>query len=624
MFGMAFLMPAFLAGLVAAALPVLLHLLKRDAATRRNFSAVFLIKRTPVEQTGQRRLRELNLLALRVTALALLALAFARPYLTGVVAGTGGGLTVVAIDRSFSMSGPGQLDRARELASDAVRAVRLGERVAVVVFDETAVLLSEPSPERQQALAAIEGLSVGWGATRYRVGLGRAAEVIGAQTGRIVVVTDLQRSGWGAGGQGVVPDRIAVEVTAVESPVGNLAVTAVKSGALDTRASILNGGATARLATLRLLVDGAEVDRTMVTVPAGVSSEVVFPVVLPQHGEASVVVEDGEGYEADDARHLLLVPQEALKVVLVTSSGDSSTEAFYLDQALRVAGAVNQFEIVQTAAVRLSLTLAQVDASPPAVLLLTSRGLDRRGLAALEAHTRAGGGVLIVAGPDMEPVTLSGLGGVGKSVPVNDVERPMDQRLVPTDGRHPIFKALGQRLGNLAQVRYGRIRVLDSGQDGRVLARFSDGGAALVEYGLKSGRLLVFGSDLDDAWNDFPRHPMFVPFVHEMLKYLSGNRREQREWLVGDGPAASVSLPGFTALADSQRVAINVDRAESDPARMSVEEFGARVAQLRGAVNAATPEASDDQERGQGYWRYGLGLMALALAAESLLGSRMD
>ncbi|MEC7768058.1 MAG: BatA domain-containing protein, partial [Acidobacteriota bacterium] len=132
---MAFLMPAFLAGLVAAALPVLLHLLKRDAATRRNFSAVFLIKRTPVEQTGQRRLRELNLLALRVTALALLALAFARPYLTGVVAGTGGGLTVVAIDRSFSMSGPGQFDRARELASDAVRAVRLGERVAVVVFD---------------------------------------------------------------------------------------------------------------------------------------------------------------------------------------------------------------------------------------------------------------------------------------------------------------------------------------------------------------------------------------------------------------------------------------------------------------------------------------------------------
>jgi hypothetical protein len=83
-------------------------------------------------------------------------------------------------------------------------------------------------------------------------------------------------------------------------------------------------------------------------------------------------------------------------------------------------------------------------------------------------------------------------------------------------------------------------------------------------------------------------------------------------------------LPGFTALADSQRVAINVDRAESDPARMSVEEFGVRVAQLRGAVNAATPEASDDQERGQGYWRYGLGLMALALAAESLLGSRMD
>ena len=44
MFGITFLVPAFLLGLVAAAIPVLLHLLKRTSAARRDFSAVFLIK----------------------------------------------------------------------------------------------------------------------------------------------------------------------------------------------------------------------------------------------------------------------------------------------------------------------------------------------------------------------------------------------------------------------------------------------------------------------------------------------------------------------------------------------------------------------------------------------------
>ena len=159
MFGVSFLIPAFLLGLAAAAIPVLLHLLKRTPAARRDFSAVFLIKKTPVEQTNRRMLREWLLLALRVTALVLLAVAFARPYLASTLVGVTGGLTVVAVDRSFSMSGQGRFDRARELAVNAVLAEDSSREVAVIAFDEGAVLVSEPSLDRQKALAAIAQLS---------------------------------------------------------------------------------------------------------------------------------------------------------------------------------------------------------------------------------------------------------------------------------------------------------------------------------------------------------------------------------------------------------------------------------------------------------------------------------
>ncbi len=617
MFGLSFLVPAFLAGMAAAAVPILLHLLKRDTATRQAFATVFLIKRTPVEQASRRQLRELLLLALRVGAIVLLAVAFARPYVAGAV---GDGLTVVAVDRSFSLSAPGQFDRARALAVEAVRSAPSGHAVAVVAFDDTAELVSEASADRQTAIAAIGRLSPGAGATRYGSGLARAAQVIGAGEGRIVVVTDLQRSGWAYQGHDGVPRRISVEPVVVESPAANLAVTAVRPEASSTTAEILNTGVESRRVEVRLLVDGTEVDRTSVTVPAGVSGEAVFPVVLPRRGEASVLVEDGEGYAADDARHVLLAPPAPLSVAVVTALGDLAEDALYLEQALTAGRAAELFEVRGWATTGL-MTALDGEAPPAVVVLLTSRGLDRRSLAAIERFTEAGGGVFVVAGPSMEPVMLSGFGGVGEPVASDG---PVERRLVPADDRHPVFHALGQRLGNLAQVRYTRTRALDVPESGRVLARFSDGTAALAEHRVGAGRLLVFGSDLEDVWNDFPRHPMFVPFVHEVMKYLAGERPHRRERLVGEMAVEAGQGPGFVTLgASGLRVAVNVDRRESDPARMSVGEFGAAVERVRGTSGAAGGDVEHDRERDQGYWRYGLGLMGLALAAESLLGRRM-
>src|SRR5581483_7291168 len=77
---LSFLAQLFLAGAAAAAIPIVLHLLKREPEARVKFSAVKLLKAAPVENTERRRLRELLLLAMRIAALVLLALAFARPF----------------------------------------------------------------------------------------------------------------------------------------------------------------------------------------------------------------------------------------------------------------------------------------------------------------------------------------------------------------------------------------------------------------------------------------------------------------------------------------------------------------------------------------------------------------
>ena len=61
-----FLSPLFLLGALAAAIPVFLHLLRREPEPRVRFAAVKLLEHAPVESTDRRRIRELLLLALRV------------------------------------------------------------------------------------------------------------------------------------------------------------------------------------------------------------------------------------------------------------------------------------------------------------------------------------------------------------------------------------------------------------------------------------------------------------------------------------------------------------------------------------------------------------------------------
>src|SRR5207244_7486249 len=98
---LSFLAPVFLAGAFAAAVPIILHLLKREPEPRVKFAAVKLLKNAPVELTEKRRLRELILLALRVAALVLLALAFARPFLASGAALGSDRVTIIAVDTSY-------------------------------------------------------------------------------------------------------------------------------------------------------------------------------------------------------------------------------------------------------------------------------------------------------------------------------------------------------------------------------------------------------------------------------------------------------------------------------------------------------------------------------------------
>ena len=626
---MSFLAPLFLVGAAAAALPIVLHLLRREPEARVRFAAVKLLKQAPVEHTEKRHIRELLLLALRISALVLLALAFARPFFSHRTAASSGAVTIVALDTSFSLSAPGRFERAKQLAKDAIGRVPAGDVVGVVTFSDTADIAAKPNADRVLATDAVEHASAGFGATRYRAALSAAVQAAAGRPATIVVVTDLQENGWDAGDRVTVREGTRIAVVDVGEAPPNLAVTSVRPQPDRVVATIYNASANARDARVHLTIDDRAVADAAASV--GPNQSVDVPLAAAPRGNAAVVsVDDPTGIQADNVRYAVLGGTTKPSVLVVSGSGDLPRDAFYVQQALTVgAGPGGGYQPVGISGAQLSASGDERLMTHAAVLVLSTRGLERRGREALATYVRGGGGILIAAGPDIDGEVVKDVFGGSSAIQMAappDAKRE-DRALAPADVRHPIFQAFAGNSGSLGLVSFQQAARI-GGNACQTLARFTTGDIALVECPAGDGRALLLASDLDNRWNDFPLHATFVPFLHEVVRYVASARSHASEYLVADLPAGTRNSPGMATISDgkpgvpARRIAVNVDPRESNPSRMSAEEFQSAVTHLQDAeVPRAVIEARQ-QEDSQHLWQFLIAAMVLVLIGEGVLASR--
>jgi hypothetical protein len=596
MFGMAFLSPLFLVAAVAAAVPILLHLFHRRTEVVIDFPAVRLLTRAPVQQHRRRRLRELILLALRVAALVLLALSFARPYFAGAIAPDSAPLTVIAIDTSLSMSAPRQIDRARDAASRAVSETPNAHALALITFADVATVAVEPTTDRSAVQAALAKVEPSGDGTRYRTALARITEVLGAREGRVVVITDLQQIGWEANDEGGLPDGVEVEVIAIAPPAGNLALTSVELRDRRVVASIQNYGNIEARTTVRLTAAGRPAGESAITIGPLAAADVEFTATLPRTGAADVLVDDPIGYALDNQRILGLDPQPAVPVAVVVADPTGTTGGLYIERALSVARGGREFRVEVMDGTALS-KWAQDDLDRRAVLyVLGTRTLDRTGREMIKSYLAGGGRVFVALGPDVDVGTLGTLLGVSLSIAEVPVRTP-GATMVATDSRHPIFRPFLNPAGALGDVQVDQYRRLNDQAGATVLARFSGGDAALTEQPVGEGRLMIYTSDLDNDWSRFPLNPAFVPFAVEATRYLA------KDDAAGEKTAA-------------------VELRESNPAAVTVEEFTNAIDRTNRANLLEATNAAREVEDRQRWWQIGLLVMLVALAGEAIIGRR--
>jgi len=109
--------PWFLAALAGLALPLYLHLLKRQTRTPRQVSSLMFYESRTQSSTRHRRLRYFVLLSLRLLLLLLLILAFANPFVNRDAASVASErLVLLVVDNSFSMRAGTRLADAKTAA----------------------------------------------------------------------------------------------------------------------------------------------------------------------------------------------------------------------------------------------------------------------------------------------------------------------------------------------------------------------------------------------------------------------------------------------------------------------------------------------------------------------------
>lgn len=198
---MLFLNPLLLWGLLATAVPIVIHLLNRRRHKTIQWAAMqFLLKATR-ESRGKKKLKHILILTCRALALAALAFAAARPIVSGLIGWGGGSIdtVVLLLDRSASMEiKPGDgLDSRRQLVIAKVRdaMANLGNARLVLIDSASKAPQEIPSPD---VLADIASTSATDSAADFPTLLNRAAEFLAETSGRseVWLASDLQSSNW--------------------------------------------------------------------------------------------------------------------------------------------------------------------------------------------------------------------------------------------------------------------------------------------------------------------------------------------------------------------------------------------------------------------------------------------
>ena len=650
-------------------LPVYVHLLRQYRQKPVPFSSLMFFERRTQSSIKHRRLKYLLLFTLRCLFVALLVLAFARPYVhsTTVARANGGRTMMFAIDNSFSMRQGDRFANAKKAALDQINAMHADDRGQVVSFGGPAKLVTDMTQDKQTLRAAVSAIEVGDDTSSYaelsRVFRSTAESVrtdIEAH-----VFTDVQKSSMPASFSDLkLADGTKLEVHPVATMgVPNWTVENVDAPrrVFDTKkvrtvATVTGYGTVDAVRKVTLLANGKPLETKQLKVPANGRATVEFLALDAPYGLTRCEIQiDGADAFPDDDHWLFSVERADPKPALLVHAENDTASPLYIRTALE-----SSAEAAFTLESVVANQTANLNVPKYAFVILSDPGpVAQKFDEALNKYVQAGGSVLLTLGKNATP---------GRHLPVADLQMMGLHTIVPdreplltvasVDTSYPAF-ARAQNWGGVEFYQAAKLQLPQASPEIRVAAKFSDGSPMFIDRRIGGGHALIFASVIDNIANNLPVEPVWLPFLDQITHEMGGIGTAQGNYKVGSyvelrtaketGVPVEIVGPNdrrLLSLAESTKArtfqfpsqgffdirrangreelaAVNADRRESDFTLIPAETLqlwkntGIASGAGSGAASAANQSDSKDE-----LWWWVLALLALMAVAESVLGNR--
>lgn len=535
------------AGAIAAIGPFVLHMLRRAPTTQMPFSIVRFLKPSRPKMTKRSTIEHWPLMLLRMLALVLIGLAFARPFLREVIpadANTDGGNAVsILIDRSASMRRDGLRDQVIAAVNSVVDELEDSDLLSVSTFSNTTSrqidFESWATASASERVALVEDLLAtyepDWMHTATGAAMLVAADELAQEGGlftgirqrRLVLVTDFQRgsrldelksAGW--------PDSVSVELKLCQpQATGNVGLAWVegRDGGRGQVRLISAGDSIEKKVQVQPLDEalnpiGQALD---VVIAAGQRRSVKLPADVVKDGAVVGVELLGDQHAFDNVIDFppLANPKVTVAHVGEASENDPESMKYYLQRVLD-GNPARDVELVD---------LKQPDGdlyrpiSAETTFVVATKAIPEGMYSSVEKLFDRGGTLLLAAD------TVAAVESVRRFLPsdvqVKEANIEDYAMLADIDYQHPLFQAFAEaRFADFSSIRFWKCRNLILNLEERkpgdwnVLAEFDNGMPALVQFAVgDEGRLLVLTSGWHPADSQLALSTRFPPLITRLL-----------------------------------------------------------------------------------------------------------
>ncbi|MCP5063801.1 MAG: hypothetical protein GY936_15240 [Ignavibacteriae bacterium] len=550
---MVFLNPSILFGLIAASIPILIHILNFRKLKKVEFSTLAFLKELQKSKIKKIKIKQWLLLLIRTLLILFLVFAFARPTLesTSIVSTNSAAKssTVFLLDDSFSMlaitDDGSNYNRSKLIIKNIISEMQNGDEFFFIINNdsirrtldsETAVKIIEESEISESTFNLTNSVNLA-------IELLKESQNINKQ---IFLFSDFQENVFNknidsinsvinlsdiklytfkiASDQNI---NTAISDLKLENSIIELNKPLYFKATIHNYSEVIQNNLTASL-----FINDKRVAQQSISLNTNEENIVRFETTLDKIGLMQVYAQiDEDDIVTDNKSFTSFFVPEKINVLLLF---DNQSEIKFIDAALSTLSNSSRIEVTK----KDSKYFSSVNENEFDLIILVG-GSNLVDIEKLERSISEGNKLIFFPSESTSVEQLKIL--------EHQLGFPKVQEIITTniskndyaqfgfiDLRHPLFSNLfsNEQKNDIDSPNFYKYIKIAAANNIKPIIKFSDNSVFLGEYNLGNGKVVFFNSAPNLSWNNFPVKSLFAPLTNRLITYLTSANSNPKSYLV--------------------------------------------------------------------------------------------